>query len=153
MKMGLLKVFKELRQTVIWKLEAELTDIPKNVHILKWAPQQSILCKWNSLSSIVITTILFYSLNETEKNTSWFIQIFLFTAHRNCKLFVSHGGLLSISESLHYGVPIIGIPLFADHHVNMIRAVKKGFGLQLGLSDDLPEKLNIAINEMLSNNK
>lgn len=45
MKMGLLKVFKELRQTVIWKLEAELTDIPKNVHILKWAPQQSILCK------------------------------------------------------------------------------------------------------------
>lgn len=45
MKVGLLKVFRELRQTVIWKLEAELTDIPKNVHILKWAPQQSILCK------------------------------------------------------------------------------------------------------------
>lgn len=45
MKVGLLKVFRELRQTVIWKLEAELTDYPKNVHILKWAPQQSILCK------------------------------------------------------------------------------------------------------------
>ncbi|CAB3233294.1 unnamed protein product [Arctia plantaginis] len=117
MKMDLLKVFRELKQTVIWKLEEDLPDMPENVHILKWAPQQSIL------------------------------------AHPNCKLLVSHGGLLSISEALHYGVPIVGIPLFADHHVNMIRAVKRGFALQLDLSGEMTEKLKIAIHEMLSNPK
>lgn len=40
---GLLKVFGELKQTVIWKYEEMLPNLPKNVHILKWAPQQSIL--------------------------------------------------------------------------------------------------------------
>lgn len=42
-KRGLLKVFSELKQTVIWKFEEKMEDVPKNVHIVKWAPQQSIL--------------------------------------------------------------------------------------------------------------
>jgi glucuronosyltransferase len=41
-KNGLLKMFGELKQTVIWKYEDDLPGTPPNLHV-KWAPQQSIL--------------------------------------------------------------------------------------------------------------
>lgn len=47
LKMSLLKMFGGLKQTVLWKFEEVLPDLPKNVHILKWAPQPSILSKFN----------------------------------------------------------------------------------------------------------
>lgn len=40
---NLLKMFGELKATVIWKYESDLKNLPKNVHTVKWAPQQSIL--------------------------------------------------------------------------------------------------------------
>lgn len=43
LKRDFLNMFSKLKQTVIWKLEEELTDIPKNVHMVQWAPQPSIL--------------------------------------------------------------------------------------------------------------
>lgn len=39
----MLKLFGDLQQTVVWKFEESLPNKPANVHILKWAPQQSIL--------------------------------------------------------------------------------------------------------------
>ena len=44
-KDSLLKMFGSLKQTVLWKFEEVLPNLPKNVHILEWAPQQAILCK------------------------------------------------------------------------------------------------------------
>ncbi|KAL4706386.1 hypothetical protein ACJJTC_018485 [Scirpophaga incertulas] len=46
-KEELLKMFGELKQTVIWKYEEDLPDTPANVHIVNWAPQQSILAHPN----------------------------------------------------------------------------------------------------------
>ncbi|KAJ8711862.1 hypothetical protein PYW08_008816 [Mythimna loreyi] len=117
LKRDFLNMFSKLKQTVIWKLEEELKDVPKNVHMVQWAPQPGIL------------------------------------AHPNCKLFVTHGGLLSTTETLHYGVPIIGIPLFADQFLNVLRGVRKGFALQVDLGYDTPAKLKVAIDEILSNPK
>lgn len=45
LKRGFLKTFSELKQTIIWKFEQKLSDLPNNVHIVEWAPQQSILGK------------------------------------------------------------------------------------------------------------
>ncbi|PZC82952.1 hypothetical protein B5X24_HaOG200270 [Helicoverpa armigera] len=117
LKRDFLDVFGTLKETVIWKLEEELTDVPKNVIMVKWAPQPSIL------------------------------------AHPNCKLFVTHGGLLSTTETIHFGVPIIGIPLFADQFINVMRAIRKGFALQVDLGHDTPANLKVAIEEILSNPK
>ena len=46
LKASLLKMFGSLKQTVLWKFEEVLPNMPKNVHILTWAPQQEILCKF-----------------------------------------------------------------------------------------------------------
>lgn len=116
-KQGLLKTFGQLKQTVLWKFEEDLPNVPKNVHILKWAPQPSIL------------------------------------SHKNCVLFISHGGLLSTTETIHFGVPIIGIPVFGDQFMNVRKAVYKGFAVQVDLTYNLAEDMKVAIGEILSNPK
>ncbi|CAH0731269.1 unnamed protein product, partial [Brenthis ino] len=112
-KKELLQVFSELKQTVIWKFEETMPNVPKNVYMVPWAPQQSIL------------------------------------AHANIVLFITHGGLLSILETLRFGVPIIGIPFFADQYLNVNRAVAKGFAKRLDFDENAPKSLRIAIKEIL----
>ncbi|CAH0731745.1 unnamed protein product, partial [Brenthis ino] len=117
LRQDLLKMFGELKQTVLWKFEDNLPNLPSNVHILHWAPQQSIL------------------------------------AHKNCVLFITHGGLLSTTETIHYGVPVIGIPVFGDQFVNIARGVKKGYAMKVDLSYEMTGDLKIAIQEILANPK
>ncbi|CAH0545632.1 unnamed protein product [Brassicogethes aeneus] len=42
-----LEAFKQLKQTVIWKFESDLKDLPKNVFIKKWLPQNDIIAHSN----------------------------------------------------------------------------------------------------------
>ncbi|KAJ0172132.1 hypothetical protein K1T71_012105 [Dendrolimus kikuchii] len=117
MKRDILNVFGELNQTVLWKFEEVMTGLPKNVHILKWAPQPSIL------------------------------------SHPNCVLFITHGGLLSTTETIHFGVPIIGIPVFADQFINVNVAVQKGLAKKVDLSYTMAGDLKAAIIDILSDPK
>lgn len=39
----ILQVFSKLPQKVLWKWEGNMTDLPPNVKISKWLPQQDIL--------------------------------------------------------------------------------------------------------------
>lgn len=50
-------------------------------------------------------------------------------AHRNVKLFITHGGLLGATEALIEGVPILGIPIYADQKMNVMKSEKRGFGI------------------------
>ncbi|XP_072933208.1 UDP-glucosyltransferase 2-like [Epargyreus clarus] len=82
--------------------------------------------------------------------TSWAPQQSIL-AHPNCVLFISHGGQLSVLEAIHFGVPLIGIPVFADQHLNINTLVKKGMAKGVNLSSDLAEDLQDAIEEILGN--
>ncbi|XP_045503974.1 UDP-glucosyltransferase 2-like [Colias croceus] len=113
----ILKIFGELKQTVLWKFERDLPNRPKNVHIVNWAPQQSIL------------------------------------AHPRCLFFISHGGLLSTTEAVHFGVPMITIPVMVDQFVNADRAVRKGFAIKVDLSYTMDVDIKRAIHEMLTDPK
>nr|AHY99684.1 UDP-glycosyltransferase 40U1 [Spodoptera littoralis] len=116
-RVSLLKMFGTLKQTVLWKFEANMTDLPPNVHILEWAPQQAIL------------------------------------SHPKLAVFITHGGLLSTIESVHFGIPIIGIPVLADQHMNIKKAVRNGFALKVDLSYTMADQLKKAIIEVTSNSK
>lgn len=102
---ALLRVFRKLKQRILWKFEEEnLPDKPENLLISKWLPQSDIL------------------------------------AHKNIKLFITHGGLLSTTEAVYRGVPIVGVPVFGDQNMNVARACKNGIGVKLELkqlSDDV----------------
>lgn len=71
---ALLRTLGKLNQTVIWKFEENLPDAPKNVHIVQWAPQQSIL--GNCLTANIITIIYFLSTKTKTTNN-------IMTGHTN----------------------------------------------------------------------
>lgn len=76
-------------------------------------------------------------------------------AHPNIKLFITHGGLLSTTETIYHGVPILAIPIFADQPMNAARAVEGGYALQLAYRDPdfTEEKVEQLIHELLNNPK
>lgn len=47
------------------------------------------------------------------------------------KLFITHGGLLSYQEAIHYKVPLVGFPFFGDQFVNVNRMVELNIGKRL----------------------
>lgn len=76
-----------------------------------------------------------------------------FSAHPNLKLFITHGGLLSTIEAVYRGVPIIGIPIFADQPSNMRLAENAGYGKSLDFHSVTSESLQRTIEEMISDPK
>ncbi|XP_030246713.1 UDP-glucuronosyltransferase 2B13-like, partial [Drosophila navojoa] len=72
-------------------------------------------------------------------------------AHPNVKLFITHGGLLSTIESIYFGKPVLGLPVFYDQHLNVQRAKQAGFGLSLNLWTMTAAELQDEILELLSN--
>lgn len=52
-------------------------------------------------------------------------------AHPNLAVFVTHGGLLSLQETLYHSTPIVGIPLGNDQKPNMMRAERRGYAVML----------------------
>lgn len=102
----LMTVFRNLHQRVLWKYEADdMTDLPSNVMLGKWLPQQDIL------------------------------------GHPKIKAFVTHGGLLSMFETVYHGVPIVTLPVFCDHDSNAVKAETDGYALKLDLFTLTPETL------------
>lgn len=71
----------------------------------------------------------------------------LFSAHPNLKVFITHGGLLSITESVHRGVPMVVIPIFADQPKNAKQAETAGFGVYLDFDNVTEESVIWAVKE------
>lgn len=112
------KVFRKFRQQVIWKFENEtIDDLPQNVYISKWLPQNDIL------------------------------------AHKNIKLFITHGGLGSMIEARYHGVPILGIPVYGDQMANIDMAVNDGWAIKIDYANLREETLSNGIYEILHNSK
>ena len=112
----LMDSFKHLDVPVILKWDQNLTNVPDNMFVRQWLPQQEIL------------------------------------AHPNVKVFVTHGGLLSVMEALHTETVMVGIPLATDQFANLGRASKHNIAKQLNWDDLTTESLVAAISNAMKNN-
>ena len=112
------------RYTVIWKWDEEGVDgLPSNVVLSKWLPQQvppPLLPPQDVL------------------------------AHPHLRVFVTHGGLLSLQEALFHKVPLVGIPLGNDQKPNLLRAEARGYAVLLDWSTLSTAALHRGILTLLS---
>ncbi|XP_023172067.2 UDP-glucuronosyltransferase 2B15-like [Drosophila hydei] len=80
--------------------------------------------------------------------SDWFPQDDIL-AHENVVLFITHGGLLSTTESIYHGKPFVGIPIFGDQFLNMARAEQNGYGRTVNYEELTAERLLTAIQQLL----
>ena len=65
-------------------------------------------------------------------------------------LVITHGGNNTVTESLHFGKPMVVLPLFWDQHDNAQRMAECGFGVRLPTYEFEDEQLHEAIDRLLS---
>lgn len=74
-------------------------------------------------------------------------------AHPNVKLFITHGGYLSSTETVYHGKPILCLPILGDQKSNAARAVINGYALIVPFSEITEERITNTLNELLYNPK
>ena len=67
-----------------------------------------------------------------------------------CDLLITHGGNNTLCEGFHFGLPMIGLPLFWDQYDNAQRLDETGFGVRLPTYDWTEEQLVGAVNRLLA---
>ncbi|XP_002717180.1 UDP-glucuronosyltransferase 2B16-like [Oryctolagus cuniculus] len=71
--------------------------------------------------------------------------------HPKTKAFVTHGGANGIYEAIHYGIPMVGLPLFGEQPDNIAHMTAKGAAFRLNWktmsSADLFNALKTVIND------
>ena len=65
-------------------------------------------------------------------------------------LVVTHGGNNTVTESLHFGRPMVLLPLFWDQYDNAQRIHETGFGIRLDTYGHGPEELTGAVDRLLA---
>jgi len=65
-------------------------------------------------------------------------------------LVITHGGNNTTTEALHFGKPMVLLPLFWDQYDNAQRMHELGFGLRLPTYDSSPAELNAAVDRLLA---
>jgi MGT family glycosyltransferase len=69
---------------------------------------------------------------------------------RRASAFVSHGGMNSVSESLHYGVPLLVIPQMGEQEVVGRRVEQLGAGLHLARTQVTADALRTGVHRLLN---
>nr|XP_053653820.1 UDP-glycosyltransferase UGT5-like [Cherax quadricarinatus] len=50
------------------------------------------------------------------------------TAHNNVKVFITHGGLLSMQEAIYHATPLLALPIYGDQPKNSMFIKNSGLG-------------------------
>jgi MGT family glycosyltransferase len=65
-------------------------------------------------------------------------------------LVITHGGNNTTTEAIHFGKPMVVLPIFWDQHDNAQRVDETGFGVRLPTYELEPEQLSDAIDRLLA---
>ncbi|XP_025201283.1 UDP-glucuronosyltransferase 2B20-like [Melanaphis sacchari] len=71
----------------------------------------------------------------------------------NVKLFISHGGISGVYETVDAGVPVLGLPLFGDQHRNIDNLVNVGMAISMDLMSITKDNFLRNVLELFNNEK
>ncbi|XP_053922240.1 UDP-glucuronosyltransferase 2A2 isoform X1 [Cuculus canorus] len=71
--------------------------------------------------------------------------------HPLAKAFITHGGTNGIYEAIYHGIPMVGIPMFADQFDNIAHMRAKGAAVELDFSTLKTQDLVDALNRVIDN--
>ncbi|XP_051535990.1 UDP-glucuronosyltransferase 2C1-like [Myxocyprinus asiaticus] len=90
------------------------------------------------------------TLSENTRIYDWIPQNDLL-GHPKTRAFITHGGTNGIYEAIYHGVPMVGIPLFADQPDNLVHMKAKGAAVIMDFNSmqtqDLVDGLNAVIKD------
>lgn len=101
---------------------------------------QTILWKWQN-----------DSLTATAKNVhirSWLPQIDIL-CHPNVKVFMSHGGLMGMSEGVYCQTPTIVTPIYGDQYLNAAALEQRGMAIVLHYNELTRHNIVNAVEKIL----
>lgn len=73
--------------------------------------------------------------------------------HPKIRAFITHGGLMGTQEAVTFGVPMIGIPLFADQFINIDAYVARNIAVKLDVNTMTEKDFDVALNAVLRDPK
>lgn len=114
---------------------------------------EEILTAFRGLKQRVLWKFELDDLPNKPKNlyiSDWFPQTDVL-AHPKVLAFVTHGGMLSTTESIYHGKPVIGLPIFSDQFFNMAHAEQAGYGIMLDFKKLKAKDFRAAIESIISN--
>ncbi|KAF4013027.1 hypothetical protein G4228_004613 [Cervus hanglu yarkandensis] len=71
--------------------------------------------------------------------------------HPKTKAFITHGGTNGIYEAIYHGIPMVGLPLFADQPDNINRVKAKGAAVRLDLETMSKTDFLNALKQVINN--
>ncbi|XP_041451016.1 UDP-glycosyltransferase UGT5-like [Drosophila obscura] len=113
--------------------------------------RQALLDTFSQLKQRVLWKFEDTELPGKPKNvfiSDWFPQDDIL-AHDNVIAFITHGGLLSTTESIYHRKPFVGIPIFGDQFLNMARAEQNGYGVTVNYEELTAPRLLAAIERLI----
>ncbi|XP_049875112.1 UDP-glucosyltransferase 2-like [Pectinophora gossypiella] len=102
---------------------------------------QRFIWKWEDDSLQVDNNKLFID--------SWLPQVDIL-GHPKTKAFFTHAGMGGTTEGLHYGVPMIAMPIMGDQPSNAAAMAESGLGVELQYQDLTKETLVAALKKVLN---
>lgn len=88
-------------------------------------------------------------LPDNVRTSKWYPQ-FEILSHPNVRVFITHGGLMGTQEAVYAGVPMVGIPLFADQELNIRNCMAKGTAVLVLYDSITKETISSALRTVLS---
>ena len=70
-----------------------------------------------------------------------------------CALFVSHGGLNGLMETIYHAKPVPVFPMYSDQPANAAAVVAKGFAIRMDIGEFTSDSLLENMDEILSDRK
>ncbi|XP_070166542.1 UDP-glucosyltransferase 2-like [Polyergus mexicanus] len=125
--------------------------------LIETFPREFLNILYASLSKIAPVRVLMKipnpenlppDLPENVYISPWMSQIKILK-HPKIRAFITHGGLMGTQEAVAYGVPMIGIPLFADQFMNIDAYVAKNIAVRLDLKKMTEKDMDAALNAVL----